>query len=113
MCRFLTPFKFNIGTSKLRDFLPPEIWKEKLHLLPVSEQSDVEPKGLDIIFHLFSAVSFKVQLWSNKSRKQLNEEDTNHTFFNRLANSGVLPSGALCRLYVCAFRSGCDLTLLA
>jgi len=113
VCRFLTPFKFNIGTSKLRDFLPPEIWKEKLHLLPVSEQSDVEPKGLDIIFHLLSAASFEVKFWSRKSLKQLDEEDTKYEFFNHLANSGVLPNGAQCRLHVCIFRSGCDLTLLA
>jgi len=113
VCRFLTPFK--LGTSKLHELLPPKIWQEKLRLLSISGQSDImmEPNGLDIIFHLLSAASFEVKFWSKKSLEQLDEEDMKYTFFNRLANSGVLPNGAQCRLYVCVFRSGCDLTLLA
>jgi hypothetical protein len=95
----------------LLELLPPEI-REKLQLLPTSgheEREDMEldrPDGLDTIFHLVSAAFFKEKFWSTRFPERLNEEDTNYTFFNRFAKSGVLPASARCLLYVCISFSG-------
>ncbi len=90
----------------MNELLSPEI-RERLHirLSSVHEEQDVEPNGLDILFHLFSTASFEDKFWSGSDEgpKELSEEDTMYTFFNRLAKSGLLPDKAECLLYVCVF----------
>ena len=101
VCQALTPFKLDL--SKLYDLFPQE-YRAKLDLLP-SRNIVAKLHSQNLMMHLLSTAYFDSKIWTDSRMKRLNEEDTNCVFFHRFANSGFLPKGAQCLLYVCVFPS--------